>query len=64
MPADALAPKSHQSISRYGIGYDGQRTCIVAPELISSTWINQVQDKIQNVNITFIIFKTIQHVKS
>ena len=39
MPADALAPKSCQSISGYGIGYVGQTTCIVVSELIVSTWI-------------------------
>ena len=30
---------SRQSISRHGIGCEGQITCIVVPELILSTWV-------------------------
>ena len=55
--------QSHQSISRYGIGYVGQTTGIVVSELISSTWVEpKPKEKIQNVNLYFDIFKTIQHV--
>ena len=54
-PADAQAP-SRQGISRHGIGCAGQTTYTVVPELISSTCIgwSQIQDMIQNVNISFV----------
>ena len=53
---------SRQSISRHGVGYVRQATCIVIPELISSTWVKLFQNTIQNMNISFVIFKIIQHV--
>ena len=48
---------SRQSISRHGVGYVRQATCIVIPELISSTWVKLIQNTIQNMNISFVIFK-------
>ena len=50
---------SRHSISRHGISDVGQTTCIVVPELISSTGMGSSQTLalIQNVNISFVIFK-------
>ena len=62
-----LGSYSHQSISRHGIACVGQTTCIVVPELISSTWVKpNSQITIHNVNtcLYFVTFKTIQHIKS
>ena len=40
MPSDALAPKvTSASAGMVSVGCVGQTTCIVIPELISSTWI-------------------------
>ena len=64
MPADALAPKVVSvSAGMVFIGCVGQR-CIVVPELNSSTWVKQNHGMLQNVNISFVIFNTVQHVKS
>ena len=56
------------SFSRQGIrGHDidsiGYAACGVAPLWICSPVKNKIQDVIQNVNTSFVIFKTIQHVK-
>ena len=59
MPADALATFRSQGISRHGI--DPQSWNI--PSSVSAE-LTPVQDAIQSVNISVIVFKTIQHVKS
>ena len=65
MPVDALAPKSCQSISRHGIGCLVQTTCIVVPELSSSTWAKPTPRYDSKCEyISFVIFTTIQYVKS
>ena len=61
MPADALAPKVASASAGIVLTV---LDSIVIPELISSTCLSQIHDTIQNVNISFIIFKTIQLAKS
>ena len=65
MPADALAPKSPEHQQAHGIPCVRHTcTCIVFPELIHLLGTSQVHNIIHNMNISFIIFKTIQHVNS
>ena len=54
---------SRQRININDIGCVGQTTCIAVPEF-NLHRSSQFQDMIQNVNISFVIFKIIQHVKS
>ena len=54
--------ESRQSISWHGIGYVGQRICIVVPEFISSTWVKPNPRYDSKCEYIFLIFKTIQHV--
>ena len=39
MPTDALAPEVARASTSMVIGCAGQTTCIVVPELVSSTWV-------------------------
>ena len=55
---------SHQGISRNGIDCIGLATCKVAPCESGLLLLNKIQDMTPNVNIYFIILKTIQHVTS
>ena len=63
MPADALTPEVASASAGMVLAvYDNQQL------LLFQSWYllgsSQIQDTIQNVNIYFIIFKIIQHVKS
>ena len=64
MPADALAPKvASASAGMVLAAEDWQHILLFQDKFHALGW-NQIQDMIQNVNISFTIFKIILHVKS
>ena len=61
MPADALAPKVAKASAGMVLAVYRQHVFLFQSQfhLLESS---QIQDTIKNVNISFVIFKTIQHV--
>ena len=55
---------SRQCINMHGVGCVGQTSCVFGLKLRSCTWVKPNPRYDSNVNISSIIFKTIQHVKS
>ena len=55
---------SRQSISRHGIGSVEKTTCIIVPDLISSTCVKPNPRLIQHKYIALVIFETIQYVNN
>ena len=64
MPADAGAPKAARASAGTVLGAYDRQHVLLFQSPFHLLWSNQIQDMVQNVNMSFIIFKTIWHVKS
>ena len=64
MPPNALSPKIASASTGMVLAVLDRKYVLLFHSYFHLLESSQNQDHIQNVNISFIIFKTIQHVKS
>ena len=64
MPADVLAPIVARASADIVLAVEDRQHVFLFEGWFHLLGWSQIQDTIQNVNIPFVIFKTIQHVKS
>ena len=64
MSADALATKVTRTSEGMVLALQDKQHVLLFQSSFHLLGLSEIQDTIQNVNISFIIFKTIQHVKS